>query len=161
MNLARAADELMAYALALPEAWEDHPWGERVAKVGKKVFLFCGKPHGQDETLGFSVKLPRSGIAALDRAECEPTGYGLGKSGWVSAQYQRGDTLPLELIKAWIDESYRAIAPKTLVKQLDGAAAAPAKNPAVRKKAAVSKMQSSTTRAKISTKAKPARSRRG
>jgi len=156
MNLARAADELMAHALALPEAWEDHPWGERVAKVGKKVFLFCGKQHGQVETLSFSVKLPRSGVAALDRAECEPTGYGLGKSGWVTAQYQRGDAPPLELVKAWIDESFRAVAPKTLVKRLDGPAAAPAKKAGARKK------KTSTVRAnRVAKKATRARPRRG
>jgi predicted DNA-binding protein (MmcQ/YjbR family) len=153
MSIARAADELMAHALALPEAWEDHPWGERVAKVGKKVFLFCGKPHGQ-ESVSFSVKLPRSGVAALDRPECEPTGYGLGKSGWVTAQYERGDVVPLELAKAWIDESYRAIAPKTLVKALDGVPSARAQaGRGVRKK------KTSSARTKVATKTKRVRSR--
>ncbi len=154
MSFVRAADDLIAHALALPGAWEDHPWGERVAKVGKKVFLFCGKPHGP-ESLSFSVKLPRSAVAALDRPECEPTGYGLGKSGWVTAQYERGDPLPLDLVKAWIDESYRAVAPKTLVKQLDGAPAAVAKaRPIVRKK------KNSSARAKAGTKTKRVRAQR-
>lgn len=30
------------FALTLPEAYEDHPWGESVAKVHKKVFAFFG-----------------------------------------------------------------------------------------------------------------------
>ncbi len=119
MNLARAADLLLAHALSYPGAWEDHPWGERVAKVGKKVFLFFGHDHRGGETLTLAVKLPRSGVGALDRPECSPTGYGLGKSGWVSAKYERGDLPPVELVKGWIDESYRAIAPKKLVKTLD------------------------------------------
>jgi len=119
MNLSRLADALLAHALSYPCAWEDDPWGERVAKVGKKVFLFFGHDHRGGETLTLAVKLPRSGVAALDRPECSPTGYGLGKSGWVSAKYECGDAPPIELVKSWIDESYRAIAPKKLVKTLD------------------------------------------
>jgi hypothetical protein len=33
-------DILKAAALAYPEAWEDHPWGETVVKVRAKIFLF-------------------------------------------------------------------------------------------------------------------------
>jgi hypothetical protein len=53
-----------------------------------------------------------------------PTGYGLGKSGWVSAEFSDGQTPPKELLKEWIDESYRAQAPKKLVATLAGSARA-------------------------------------
>jgi hypothetical protein len=46
--------------------------------------------------------------------------YGLGKSGWVSAKFADGDKPPVDMLKAWIDESYRAQAPKKLVKTLSG-----------------------------------------
>lgn len=55
---------------------------------------------------------------ALDLPFAEPTGYGLGKSGGVSARFAKVSEVPLDLLKAWIDESYRAIAPKKLVKML-------------------------------------------
>ena len=48
----------------------------------------------------------------------KPAGYGLGKSGWVSVNFDKGKP-PVEIFKDWIEESYRAVAPKTLVKQLD------------------------------------------
>lgn len=125
---------LLAHALSLPEAWEDHPWGENVAKVGKKVFVFFGVPDPRGEQLIVCVKLPRSGVAALDLACCEPAGYGLGKSGWIAARFGASEAPRTEVLKAWIEESYRAVAPKKLVAQLDGAPA-PAKRPPARKSA--------------------------
>jgi predicted DNA-binding protein (MmcQ/YjbR family) len=116
-SLDKLRASVLEVALAMPGAHEDHPWGETVAKVGKKVFLFCGET--KDGVLGISVKLPESGDAALSLAFCEPTGYGLGKSGWVSARIGPKDKVPLDVLHAWIEESYRAIAPKKLVKELD------------------------------------------
>ena len=69
--------ELLAFALSLPEAWEDHPWGERVAKVRGKVFVFFGR---DDSTL-ITVKLAESHGHASSLPGVEPTRYGLGRSG--------------------------------------------------------------------------------
>jgi predicted DNA-binding protein (MmcQ/YjbR family) len=46
-------------------------------------------------------------------------GYGMGKHGWVTLLIMRDDQLPLQLLEAWIDESYRAVAPKRLLVELD------------------------------------------
>src|SRR5262249_56520222 len=43
-----------------------------------------------------------------------PTGYGLGKAGWVSAAFEPGSSPPIDLLCAWIDESYLAVAPAKL-----------------------------------------------
>ena len=127
-KLNTAKEALIAHALSFPGAFEDNPWGERVAKVGKKVFVFFGVSKPDEPRLMVVVKLPSSGLKALDLPFAEPTGYGLGKSGWVSAIFSPGDPLPIELLRAWITESYRAIAPKKLLKELDGV---PARAPAV------------------------------
>jgi predicted DNA-binding protein (MmcQ/YjbR family) len=123
---------LRAFALGYPGATEEFPWGERVMKVKGKVFVFLGK--GQPFSL--SVKLPQSSALALSLPFAEPTGYGLGKSGWVTARFAK-HTPNLDLLRSWIDESYRAVAPVKLVKtlpSLDGAEPAPAKKPAPRRK---------------------------
>jgi predicted DNA-binding protein (MmcQ/YjbR family) len=112
----RVEKKLRDIALAYPGAREEFPWGERVVKVGKKVFVFMGTP--ESGGLGLSVKLPNSGTMALMFPFATPTGYGLGKSGWVSARFEPGDAPPLELLRAWIDESYRAVAPKTMIARL-------------------------------------------
>ena len=49
----------------------------------------------------------------------EPTGYGLGKHGWVTATFEPGDAIPLDLIREWIDESYRAVAPKSVLAKME------------------------------------------
>lgn len=103
-------------ALGYPEATEDHPWGETAIKVNGKVFLFLGM--SEEKKVSFSVKLPSSRDIAIDLPFTEPTHYGLGKHGWVTAKLDDLSDAPLDLIKAWIDESYRAVAPKKLVKTL-------------------------------------------
>jgi predicted DNA-binding protein (MmcQ/YjbR family) len=106
---------LRKYALGFPEAYEDFPWGERVIKVNKRIFVFM---HGSTTELRVTTKLPQSYGAALLAPFCKPTGYGLGKSGWVSSTFVEGDQAPFDILRSWIDESYRAVAPKRLVKQL-------------------------------------------
>ncbi len=112
----KAFEALKAHALTYPGTFVDHPWGETVVKVAKKVFIFMGV---DTASVGLSVKLPQSKYEALDLPFCKPTGYGLGKAGWISASFEARNDVPVEMLKAWIDESYRAIAPKTLVKALD------------------------------------------
>lgn len=107
--------ELLGFALSLPEAYEDRPWGETVVKVRNKIFLFWGD---SPTALAFSLKLPRSHGYALSLPYAKPTGYGLGKSGWVSFHTPLNTALEIPLVKEWIVESYRAIAPKKLTAQL-------------------------------------------
>lgn len=119
--------QLCARALAYPGATEHFPWGERVVKVKGKVFVFLGRDDGDE--VGLSVKLPHSGEAAVSLPFCEPTGYGLGKAGWVTASFPKGKALPVALLAQWLDESYRAVAPKKLLAELDAGTAPAPKSP--------------------------------
>lgn len=113
-----AFERIHAAAMAYPEAVEESPWGERVVKVRKKVFVFLGR--GDGSYLGMSLKIPESRDEALSLPRAAPTGYGLGKSGWVSLRFEVGDPIPEARLLDWLDESYRNVAPKTLVKALAG-----------------------------------------
>ncbi len=112
--LTAEGDALRRHALGLPEAHEDNPWGHAAIKVRGKVFVFLAN---QDGGLSFSAKLPESAGPALLLPFTSPTGYGLGKSNWVSARFAAGERVPVDLLQEWIEESYRAIAPKKLAKQ--------------------------------------------
>jgi predicted DNA-binding protein (MmcQ/YjbR family) len=118
-DLRAVSKALRAFALGFPEATEDFPWGERVAKVNKKVFVFLGADPVAGGEMGLSVKLPESGEEALELPFTKPTGYGLGKSGWVTATFGPKENPPVEILKSWIRESYRAVAPKRLAAQLE------------------------------------------
>jgi predicted DNA-binding protein (MmcQ/YjbR family) len=107
---------VLAFALSLPGAYEDHPWDEDVAKVGKKVFVFLGGPQRAEKAM--TVKLRESHEQALLVPGAAPTGYGLGRSGWVDIPF-RDTTPPIEILQDWVEESYRLVAPKRLVAELD------------------------------------------
>ena len=128
-SLKAARAELLEYALSFPETREDHPWGESVAKVGKKVFVFFGRSSPDDPRLLVAVKLPKSGLGALDLPFAEPAGYGMGKHGWVTAIFTAGDRPDLDLLRGWVRESYGAIARKKLLKLLEATPAAPRTKP--------------------------------
>ncbi len=112
--------ELRAFGLRYPEAHTKSPWpGHIDLAVRGKTFAYLSL---EGEPLHMSCKLPQSCQTALSLEFTTPTGYGLGKSGWVTATFRPEDTPPVEFLKTWIDESYRAIAPKTLVKRLPAVA---------------------------------------
>jgi predicted DNA-binding protein (MmcQ/YjbR family) len=103
------AETVRARCLSYPETVEDFPWDHSAFKVRGKVFVFLVPDH---LGLHVSVKLPQSRWRALELPFAKETGYGLGKSGWISASWGPSDDPPMDLLAQWIDESFRAVAPK-------------------------------------------------
>lgn len=118
MTLAHIERRLRAAALALPETNEEFPWGESAFKVRGKTFLFL---HHKGDMLSLSMKLPASNEFARMLDFTAPTGYGLGKSGWITATLTRETQADADLLERWIEESWRAIAPKRLAHALEAA----------------------------------------
>jgi predicted DNA-binding protein (MmcQ/YjbR family) len=115
-------DELRAFGLGYPGAHLKSPWPDHLdLAVKDKTFAYLSV---SGEPLAISCKLPESGLAALELPFATPTAYGLGKSGWVTARFAPGKKVPVNLLKEWIAESYRAVAPKKLWAKL--AATSPA-----------------------------------
>ncbi|MFF5208386.1 MmcQ/YjbR family DNA-binding protein [Streptosporangium sp. NPDC000396] len=110
---------LREFALRLPEAYEDYPWGETVIKANKKIFVFLGVEEPTEKwSPGVGVKLPESNGHALAVEGAKPSGYGLGRAGWVTISLM-GELPETEVLLDWVEESYRAVAPKKLVARLD------------------------------------------
>lgn len=118
LSLTRIQTMLRDHALTYPETKEDFPWGHCAIKVKGKIFLSLSL---HENVLSLSVKLPISHQEALALPFATPTRYGLGKTGWVTAQFEAKAEVPTELLREWVDESFRAIAPKKVLAQLESA----------------------------------------
>jgi predicted DNA-binding protein (MmcQ/YjbR family) len=114
---AAAIDEIEQFALSLPEAWADAPWGDRVVKTGKKIFVFLSSQ--ASDKPGITVKLPESHAHAMSYEGSILPGYGLGKHGWVTVYVEGVPADDRDVLFDFVEESYRAVATKTLVKRLD------------------------------------------
>ena len=109
--------ELRAFGLAFPGAHLKSPWPDHEdLAVNDKTFAYLPPA---DRPFSLSCKLPYTSELALELPFAEPTGYGLGRSGWVSFNPPEAEIPNLDQLKKWIEESYRAQAPRRLVKELD------------------------------------------
>jgi hypothetical protein len=126
-----AWDAVREFALALPAAEEDFPWGETVIKVRRKagvppwrkdkegvygpMFLWMGQRAAP--TPAVCVKLTRSYEEAVAVATATPTSMsGLGQWGWLTVRLAGVD---VALACDWVEESYRNVAPMRFVEELD------------------------------------------
>jgi predicted DNA-binding protein (MmcQ/YjbR family) len=107
MELAQLIEKVKGHCLAKEGAFEDHPWGETVFKVGAKgkIFCFCGS-----QTPVITVKSTvQKQAALLQHPNIEMAAY-VGRYGWVTVHMRDADTI--EMAFDLIDESYDLIAPK-------------------------------------------------
>ena len=92
------------------EAWG----GEPTFRVRGKNFVFTDQA-----ARGLSVKLSKEEAAAVVATDsrAEPTGYGLGRHGWVSVEVgDRADASRWRQVEEWVRTSYTLVAPKSLAK---------------------------------------------
>jgi predicted DNA-binding protein (MmcQ/YjbR family) len=94
------------------EAWDGQP----TFRVRNKNFVFT-----DIDATSMSVKLPKEEAAAVVASVpgAEPTGYGLGRHGWVSVPVTPdGDADGWDQVTEWVRTSYTLVAPKKLAKQV-------------------------------------------
>ena len=124
-------DTVREFALGLPAAEEDFPWGETVIKVRRKpgappwrkdkqgvygpMFLWMGQCSVAMPAI--CVRLTTSHEEAVAVAQATPTTIsGLGQWGWLTVHLHR---VEVTLACDWVDESYRNVAPRRFVVELD------------------------------------------
>ncbi|HTZ94365.1 MAG TPA: MmcQ/YjbR family DNA-binding protein [Streptosporangiaceae bacterium] len=104
-------EEVLAYCLAKPGAWQDEPWeGDVVAKVGGKIFAFLGSSGAT--AIGLKCGPTREAAdewLARYPADASAMRY-IGRSGWNSLGIA-GSIPPDELTEA-IDISYDTVVSK-------------------------------------------------
>ena len=106
-------DELLAYCLAKPGAWQDEPWdGDVVAKVGQKVFVFLGSGDREPPAVGVKCGANRDEADEwLMRYPGDATASAyIGRSGWNSLR--ASGSIPDDEITEAIDTSYALVVSK-------------------------------------------------
>jgi len=131
-------DRLLAIVLRLPGAYEDRPWGSVHCKVAGKIFVGWGRHEDGEMELGFRTDVDLQAMLVASDPRFKIAKY-VGKYGGVDMRL--GPTPNWAEVEHFIVESYRIIAPKKLVKELDArdgakALAAAAKPAGTRKAAA-------------------------
>lgn len=104
------AEDVLAYCLAKPGAWQDEPWeGDVVAKVGQKIFAFLGS---DSDAVG--LKCGRSRDEADEWLARYPDDASvmayIGRSGWNTLRI--GGGIPDDELLEAVDSSYDAIVAK-------------------------------------------------
>jgi predicted DNA-binding protein (MmcQ/YjbR family) len=95
------------------EAWG----GEPTFRVNGKNFVFSDQ-----EARGLSVKLPKEEAAAVVATDprVEPTGYGLGRHGWISVTLDDpSEEARWQEVEEWVRTSYTLVAPKRLARLVE------------------------------------------
>jgi predicted DNA-binding protein (MmcQ/YjbR family) len=108
-------DELFAYCMAKPGAWQDEPWGDGVVtKVGPKIFAFLRAGHEPGTPLGVGLKCGATREAAdewlLRYPEDASVMPYIGRSGWNNLRI--GNAIPDDEILEAVDASYTMVVGK-------------------------------------------------
>jgi predicted DNA-binding protein (MmcQ/YjbR family) len=112
----KVIDRIREICLALPESKEVMAWGHPTFRAPKKMFAACGTDKDGSASLGLKVGFDRQEELLKD-PRFFPTPYA-AHQGWVSLRLRpRMDWAELT---ALVTEAYRQVAPKRLLKLLDG-----------------------------------------
>ena len=113
---------LRRLALSLPEVSEGAICDKAAFKARGKMFVSIG---GEGQGLNLMLKLGDSLAEAAALAAKQPGCYKVGGTGWVSVTLAPGAVAPTGLLERWTLESYRLLAPKSLVATLEGGESGP------------------------------------
>jgi predicted DNA-binding protein (MmcQ/YjbR family) len=117
-------DRLLAIVLKLPGAYEDRPWGSVHCKVDGKIFVGWGRDEDGDMSIGIRVDKAFQPMLVANDKRFTVAKY-VGKYGGVDMSL--GPKPNWDEVEKFIVESYRLIAPKKRLKELD---ATPQRKPA-------------------------------
>ena len=109
--------QVRTLAFSFPETSEGTSCKKAAFKAGKKSFCFLQE---EDDSWNLMVKLDESLEEAELLSEKQPDNYSVGMHGWTTLRFPNGKGPTKRVIDRWVEESYRLLAGKKLVAQLDG-----------------------------------------
>ncbi|HEX6812336.1 MAG TPA: MmcQ/YjbR family DNA-binding protein [Planctomycetota bacterium] len=135
-------DRLLAITLKLPGAYEDWPWGCLHCKVDGKIFVGWGRDEDGEMCVGLRTTLDKQAILVESDPRFSIAAYS-GKYGGIDMKL--GKKPDWAEVEDFIVGSYRIVAPKKRLKELDG-------EPAAKTAAKTTKSERPRTAAKVAAK---------
>ena len=117
----RAEAELTAYGLTFPEATHGPAWPPtRGLYVRKKMFCVFGAKGEPLDALTILMKLPISAEMAEELPCVRPAQGWFKQHNWVTAHFDPDDDVMAEVatLRGWLKQSYIAVAPKKLGREV-------------------------------------------
>src|SRR5215213_1600146 len=123
-------EKFQAICLSLPNTKETPTWGAPHFRVGEKIFTGCAPPGTPEFSFSAKLEVPlqQALVASDKRFSIAPY---VGKHGWVDVK--PGPKPNWAEVEALVTGSYRLIAPKKLVAELDASASGAAPKEAAKK----------------------------
>ena len=110
-------DRLKRLTDRLPDVTvERDGFGHSVLKAGKRSFVIVGEGDGERPTLSIKTD-PVTQDLLVQQGLFQRTPF-IGQHGWVTA-WGKSPDLPWPTIEGLVEDAWRAVAPKRLVKKLD------------------------------------------
>ena len=110
-------DRLKRVTARLPDVTvERDGFGHSVLKVGKRSFVIVGEGDGDGATVSIKTD-PATQDLLVRQGIFERTPF-IGQHGWVTAWGKAAD-LPWPTIEGLVEDAWRAVAPKRLLKRLE------------------------------------------
>jgi predicted DNA-binding protein (MmcQ/YjbR family) len=119
--------ELRAIALGFPEAFEKISWGRPVFCAPKMFVMYGGSE--KTEIKGEYISYPYSILIKVDDSDRKALEQDsrfffpayMGPFGWLGLDFAARKKVDWDEVRELVDASYRLVAPKKLIKQLDQA----------------------------------------
>ena len=110
-------DRLRRLTARFPEVTvERDGFGHSVLKVGRRSFVIVGAGDGDRPTLSIKTD-PVTQDLLVRQGSFERTPF-IGQHGWVTA-WGKAPDLPWSAIEGLVEDAWRSVAPKRLLKRLD------------------------------------------
>jgi predicted DNA-binding protein (MmcQ/YjbR family) len=117
--------EIRKIALGYPEAFEKVSWGRPVFCAPKIFAMFGGSVKSGSK--GEYIQYPHSILVKVDESDREALAQDkrffypayMGPSGWLGLDLHATKKVDWDEVRELIDASFRMVAPKKLVRQLD------------------------------------------
>ena len=109
-------DSLRQICLSFPEAAEKETWGHPTFRVNNKMFVTCSKGDTTNPTMTLKAPPGEEELLLASGGRFFFPSY-VGSKGWIGITLST--STDWDEIRELVDDSYRLIAPKRLVKALD------------------------------------------